>query len=427
MNNILKTDLYQLTMMAAHYYKNTNNKIITCEAFARRMPPERKFFIMSGTEEIKDFLLNISFSMDDIKQLKEINTLKYVFSSTNFEDYLKDFKFTGDFWSMSEGEIVFPGEPLLRITAPISQANMVETFILSVLNYNINISSKAARIIIASNGKNVFEFGTRRTHQDSAISAVRSAYIAGFSATSNIAASFKYNIPLTGTMSHMWVMSHNNEEEAFNNFNDVYKDPVLLIDTYDTINGAKLAAKIKYISGVRLDSGNLKYLANKVRNILDENNCIAKIIVSGDLDEYKISELNCNAIDIFAVGTELVSPKDVSSLGIVYKAVFDHERNVPIVKKSINKQSIPGVKKVYLDKDNLSHIISLDSKPLTSLLDCYIKDGKYVNEKNTSLMIAREYCKAGIANLNSKFLSLDVEEIDIPIRIDESLEKLFNS
>lgn len=434
MNDILKTDLYQITMMAAQFYKKIDNKIITCEAFARKLPIERKFFIMSGTEEIRNFLLNLSFSDDDIKQLKEISVLKHIFSSSNFETYLKDFRFTGDFWAMAEGEIVFPGEPLIRITAPISQANMVETFILSVLNHDIKIASKAARIVLASKGKDVLEFGTRRTHHEAAISCSRAAYLAGFTATSNVYASIKYGIPVAGTMSHMWVMSQESEEVAFQLFKDVYNNPIFLIDTYDTLKGAEVASKIPFVSGVRLDSGDFNTLSRQVRNILDNNGCNkVKIIVSGDLDEYKIHSLSNGVIDVFAVGTEVVSSSDVSSLGIVYKAVYDNERNKPIIKMASGKQSLPGVKQVYLDElsNELLHLIALensiiDSIYLTPLLDCHIKDGNLQEENVVDLNVSRKYCNAGLLNLKPNFSSLNVEQIKVPIKIHESLERLLS-
>ena len=434
MNDILKTDLYQITMMAAQFYKKIDNKVITCEAFARKLPVERKFFVMSGTEEIRNFLLNLSFGDDDIKQLKEIGVLKHIFSSSNFETYLKDFRFTGDFWAMAEGEIVFPGEPLVRITAPISQANMVETFILSVLNHDIKIASKAARIVLASKGKDVLEFGTRRTHHEAAISCSRAAYLAGFTATSNVYASIKYGIPVAGTMSHMWVMSQESEEIAFKLFKDVYSNPVLLIDTYDTLKGAEVASKVPFVSGVRLDSGDFNTLSRQVRNILDSNGCNkVKIIVSGDLDEYKIHSLSDGVIDVFAVGTEVVSSSDVSSLGIVYKAVYDNEKNKPIIKMASGKQSLPGVKQVYLDElsNELLHLVALedsiiDNIYLTPLLDCHIKDGNLQEENVVDLNVSRKYCNAGLLNLKPNLSSLSVEQIKVPIKIHESLERLLS-
>ncbi|MGW8177889.1 MAG: nicotinate phosphoribosyltransferase, partial [bacterium] len=260
---ILKTDLYQLTMLAAQYKKGLHNKVVSCEAFARKMPKTRKFFVMAGTEEIRKYLLDMRFNEDDISYLKSLDALRPVFSTSNFEDYLRDFSFTGDFWALAEGEVAFAGEPLIRVTAPLPQAHMAETFALSVLNHDVKIASKAARILLAARGKPVLEFGTRRTHHEAAHNVARCAYLAGFTATSNVEAGRRYGIPVAGTMAHMWVMIHDSEEQAFKNFQDVYRDPVLLVDTYDTLNGVREAAKIPRLKGIRLDSGDLDTLSRE--------------------------------------------------------------------------------------------------------------------------------------------------------------------
>lgn len=429
---ILKTDLYQLTMLAAQYKKGLHKRVVTCEAFARKMPSTRKFLIMAGTEEIRNFLLNMKFSQDDIDFLKSITQLRHVFSTSNFEQYLQDFSFTGDFYAMAEGEVVFAGEPLITIVAPLPQAQMVETFALSVLNHDMRVASKAARIVLASRGKPVLEFATRRSHHEAALNISRSAYLAGFSATSNVEAGRKYNIPLSGTMAHMWVMVHESEEEAFRNFQDVYRDPTILVDTYDTINGVRAAAKLPHLNAVRLDSGDLGALAKESRQVLDAaGKKDTKIVVSNDLNEYKIDALKDAPIDVFAVGTELATSPDAPSLGIVYKVVYDNDNDRPLVKISPGKTTLPGKKQVYLDLRNegWQHLVALDgaieqSSALIPLMDKHIQSGKVIIE-NANLDAVRKYCNSCLLNLHQSLSGLEENLVSAPVVPHNSLKDLF--
>lgn len=433
--NALKTDLYQLTMMAAYYVKGLYKRQVSCEAFVRKLPPERRFLVMAGTEEIRDFLLNLRFTRDDIRYLKEVRSLRPAFSMSNFDKYLEDFRFAGEFWAMAEGEIAFAGEPLIRVSGNLPDVHMAETFALSVLNHDIKVASKAARIVLAARGRPVLEFGTRRTHHEAAVRAARAAYIAGFSATSNVEASKRYGIPIAGTMSHMWIMVHDDEAKSFENFKEVYRSPILLIDTYDTTEGAKIASTIPMLKGIRLDSGNLGELSKVVRKILDDSGKqSAKIIVSSDLNEYIIDELaRCGApIDTFAVGTELVVSRDVPSLGAVYKVVYDDTNEKPLIKLSAGKKTLPGRKQVFLDQRNggWKHLLAIDgtvepSDNLTPLLDCHIKDGDLIQENAVDLEVSRKYCNAALINLHSNLASLEPEEITVPVYPDKSLEELF--
>jgi len=312
---------------------------------------------------------------------------------------------------------------------------MAETFALSVLNHDIKVASKAARIVLAARGRPVLEFGTRRTHHEAAIRAARAAYLAGFAATSNVEAGRTYGIPVAGTMSHMWVMVSKSESRAFSDFKDVYRSPVLLIDTYDTDMGAVYAAQIPLLQGVRLDSGNLETLSKKVRGILDSNGKqSAKIIVSNDLNEYAIDNLaRCGApIDTFAVGTELVVSRDVPSLGAVYKVVYDDTDDRPLMKLSAGKKTFPGRKQVFLDQRNgeWKHLLAIEGavepeENLTPLLDCNIKDGEIIEESVVDLEVSRKYCNAALINLHSNLASLEPKETQVPVHPDKSLEELF--
>jgi len=431
----LKTDLYQLTMMAAQFYRGLHKQRVTCEAFIRKLPPERRFLVMAGTKRIRKYLSNLTFSKDDIAFLSSIPALKPIFSSSNFDKYLEDFHFDGDLWMMAEGEIAFAGEPLVRVTGTLPEVHMAETFILSILNHDIKVASKAARIVLAARGKPVLEFGTRRTHHEAAVDAARAAYLAGFSATSNVDAGKRYGIPLKGTMSHMWVMVHGSEKKAFESFKSVYRSPVLLIDTYDTCKGAELAARIPSLDGVRLDSGDLEDLSRKVRNILDSNGCkSAKIIVSNDLNEYKIDDLTRSGapIDYFAVGTELVVSRDVPSLGAVYKVVYDDTNDRPLIKMSPGKVTLPGKKQVFLNQRNngWSHLLAIDghvksSEWLSPLLDCHIKNGNICAE-DVELDVSRRYCNAALLSLRPDLASLSPNlNSSVPVYTHESLRELF--
>lgn len=443
----LKTDLYQLTMIAASYFVgNRHNNKATCEAFARTLPACRKFLVMAGTEQIREYLSNLHFSKDDIQFLKEHKELKSLMSSSSFDKYLEDFQFSGDVWAMAEGEIVFAGEPLVRVTGTLPEIHMAETYVLSVLNHSIHVASKAARMVLAASGVPLLEFGTRRTHHEAALDSARAAYLAGFSATSNLRASNKYGIPSAGTMSHMWVMLSENEDVAFTQFAEAYRNPTLLIDTYDTVEGAKKAAKIKGLGAVRLDSGDFESLSREVRRVLDdEGRHATKIVVSGDMNEYKIAELmradarkgylNRAPIDMFGVGTELVVPKDVHSLGIVYKAVYNDTKNEPVIKLASGKTTMPGAKQVFLvqkDDGHWEHLVALEHsddeelKGMVPLLDCIINNGKICEDNVVDLEVSRKYCNAALIDMPAHLGILDSDLlVPVPVRPHESITQLF--
>jgi nicotinate phosphoribosyltransferase len=396
---------------------------------------------MAGTERIREYLSNLHFTKDDIKFLREQKNLKSLMSSSNFGRYLEDFKFSGDLWAMAEGEIVFAGEPLVRVTGTLPEVHMAETYILSVLNHSVHIASKAARMVLASCGIPLLEFGTRRTHHEASLDSARAAYLAGFSATSNLRAAQRYDIPSAGTMSHMWVMLHDSEEEAFAQFAEAFHNPTLLIDTYDTIEGAKKALKIKGLGAVRLDSGDFENLSKEVRKILDDAGVAAQIIVSGDMNEHKINSLiRAGApIDMFGVGTELVAPKDINSLGAVYKAVYNDTANEPVIKLAFGKTTMPGTKQVYLvqEKQGLatgwwSHLVALEGQEhidgianMTPLLDCLIKDGQVCEDNIVDLEVSRKYCNAGLLNLPPHLATLSELPTPSPVRPHDSVTQLF--
>jgi len=394
---------------------------------------------MAGTEEIRETLASFRFSQEDVEFLRSIPALREAMTRP-FEKWLLDFRFTGDMWAMAEGEIVFPGEPLVRVTAPLPQAQLAETIILSILNHDMKVASKAARIVLAARGKTVVEFGTRRTHHEAALRAARAAYLTGFAATSNVEAGRRFGIPVAGTVAHMWTMVHRSEEESFQKWSKLWKEPTLLIDTYDTINGAALAAKIPNAGMVRVDSGDLASYARFVRHILDEGGSKARIMLSGDLDEYAIRDLVDADVPVeaFGVGTKLVAPDDAPSLGIVYKAVYDETDKRPLIKTSGGKATMPGRKQVFLDQREgaWTHLVALDgeieaSELLTPLLDCHIVGGVIAeNAQEVTLEMSRRYCNAALTSLSALPVGYDLSSIiepsvGVPVRAHDSLTKMF--
>jgi nicotinate phosphoribosyltransferase len=340
----LCTDLYQLTMAAAYYVspKQTSNSKGIFEMFVRKLPRNRSYMVAAGLEQALHFLLNLKFSDRQISYIKSLDAFKTV--NQDFFEYLKEFKFTGDVWAIQEGTIVFPNEPILRIEAPIIEAQIVETYILSTINFQSLIATKASRIVNAAQNKAVIEFGSRRAHGPQAgLLAARASYIGGCIGTSNMLAGFKLGIPVFGTMAHSFIMAFEKEEEAFVYFNKLFPSAFLLVDTYDSINAVKKIIKAGiHTNGIRLDSGDLYSLSKETRKLLDEAGYFdTKIMASGDLNEYLIQDLLIRGapIDFFAVGTELVTSRDDPAMNGVYKLVAIRIPSIPLPSSSSTSQS----------------------------------------------------------------------------------------
>lgn len=349
MTRALHTDLYQLTMAAGYFARGMQGRTATCELFVRRLPTARRYLVVMGIERLVRYLAELRFTEDDIAFLRDVPALRDAMTPA-FEAYLREFRFTGDVDAMPEGTVAFENEPFVRVRAPLIEAQAIETFALSAVNHATMIASKAARIVHAAGSANVVEFGTRRTHYESAIDAARAAYAVGFSGTSNVEAARAFGIPVLGTAAHMWTMAHESEAAAFESYVSVFPSAsILLIDTYDTERGARRAAAIakEKLKGVRIDSGDLDALSRKVRVILDEAGCTStKIVVSGDLNEHSIAALRAAGapIDTYGVGTELVASVDAPALGGVYKLVELEENGHvhPVAKFSSGKMTYPG-------------------------------------------------------------------------------------
>jgi len=374
----LHTDLYQLTMAAAYFALGKKDVRATFEYFVRDMPKNRSFLVFCGLEQALEYLEGLRFTDEQIDYLRSLQVFEDV--QSEFFDYLSDFRFTGDVWAMPEGTVFFPPEPALCVEAPLIEAQIVETALLSILNVQTLVASKAARVVIAARERPVAEFGTRRAHgPETAVMTARASYVAGCPSTSNVEAGRRFGIPVVGTMAHSFVMSFDSEVEAFEGYIMVFpKSSVFLLDTYDTIAAAELATRFGgLVKGVRLDSGDIAALAKEVRRILDEAGMRdTKIMASGDLNEYKIDELiSAGApIDSFGVGTEMVTSRDEPSLGGIYKLVEIVEDGERISKRKLStgKATLPCRKQVYRAyKDGVAehdylcpHDESYDGEPL---------------------------------------------------------------
>jgi nicotinate phosphoribosyltransferase len=358
----LRTDLYQLTMAAGYVRQGLHRKRVSFELFVRSLPASRRYLVFAGLHRIVDYLQRLSFSDPDIEFLRDLPALRPAWSPA-FERVLRSFRFQGDLIAMPEGTPFLAGEPVLRVTGGLLEAQLVETYLLSVVNSESLVASKASRIRAAAQNTRILEFGTRRTSPDEAVYSARAAYIGGFDATSNLEAGRRFGIPVAGTASHAWVMAHRTERDAFRSFFDAYGDhAILLVDTYDTMSGVRAALDIagRRLAGVRLDSGDLLSLSRQTRAALDAAGAEDAIIVaSGDLNETAIeSLLQAGApIDAWGVGTELVRSADAPHLSGVYKMVFDHDDERPVLKLSSDKQSFPGVHQVVRVDGVADHLV----------------------------------------------------------------------
>lgn len=353
MPTALATDLYQLTMMAG-YYASGQTEPRTFELFVRGLPEHRNYLVAAGLEQALEYLGALRFTADEIEWLRRLPALADV-PRTFFDDYLPAFRFTGEVWALEEGEVFFAHEPMLRVTAPAAEAQLVETALLGILTFQTSVASKASRVVSAAGGRTVIEFGSRRAHgADAAMHAARAAFIAGCAATSNVEAGRRYGIPVSGTMAHSWVMGFADEIDAFRQYMAIFGGhSTLLIDTYDTVTAARrVVSSGLRPSAVRLDSGDLLALAREVRRIFDEAGLGAtRILVSGDLDEERIASLIAAGapIDGFGVGTAISAVSDAPALGGVYKLVETMEGASarPTMKLSAGKRTFPGRKQVW--------------------------------------------------------------------------------
>ncbi|UTR15277.1 nicotinate phosphoribosyltransferase [Salipaludibacillus sp. LMS25] len=354
----LHTDLYQINMAEAYWEDNIHTKKAVFDLYFRKLPFGNGYAIFAGLERIIDYLLAFHFSESDLDYLLEIGY------GEDYVAFLRTIRFTGTVRAMKEGEVVFGNEPILRIEAPLGEAQLVETALLNIVNYQTLIATKASRIKQVAGNKPVLEFGTRRAHEfDAALWGTRAAYIGGFSGTSNVRAGKRFDLPVSGTHAHSFVQAYRDEYTAFHKYAKRHKNCVFLVDTYDTLkSGVPTAIKVAQelgnninFVGIRLDSGDLAYLSKEARKLLDQAGCVdTKIYASNDLDEYTIMSLQAQGakIDAWGVGTKAITAFDQPALGAVYKLVSIEDDNGQMtdtikISSSPEKVTTPGIKKVY--------------------------------------------------------------------------------
>ena len=440
-NLSLLTDLYQLTMLQGYFEEKQANETVIFDMFFRNNPHSGGYSVCAGLQQVIEYIEGLHFADEDISYLKTLNLF-----SDKFLSYLKDFKFTGDIYAIPEGSVIFPKEPIMKIVAPIMEAQLIETALLNIINHQSLIATKASRVVFAANGDTVLEFGLRRAQgPDAGIYGARAAMIAGCFATSNVLAGQMFDVPIRGTHAHSWVMSFSDELTAFRKYANLYPNAcILLVDTYDTLkSGVPNAIKVfnemreKGIElknyGIRLDSGDLSYLSKKARQLLDNAGFKDAIIsASNDLDENLISSLKLQGAKIssWGVGTNMITSKDCPAFGGVYKlsAVYESDKKAFKAKiklsENAEKNTNPGNKKIYriYDKDTkkiIADLICLEEETLDTSeelllfdpLDTWKKtllpaDTYYTKEllvpvfkngncvyQSPSVMEIREYCK----------------------------------
>ena len=350
----LFTDFYELTMAQGYLLSGKGDTRVTFDYFYRKNPYGGGYALFVGLEDILELILNFRFEKEDLNYLNKAGFDK------QFLEYLTDFRFRGDIWSCKEGEVVFPNEPIVRVEGNIIEAQLIETILLNFLNFETLIATKAARIRQMAGDKIITDFGLRRAQGLGGIHASRAAVIGGFDSTSNVYSTFSFGLHPSGTQAHSWVQSYENELEAFRSFASIYPDNcVLLVDTYDTMNvwipnairvGKEMEAEGYRLKGIRLDSGDLAYLSKKARQMLDDTGLnYVKIFASNQLDEYLIKSLKTQGacIDVYGVGTKLITGKDDAALDGVYKLSESDGKPQMKITDSHEKMTLPGRKKLF--------------------------------------------------------------------------------
>lgn len=474
-NLTLLTDFYELTMMQGYFASNKNDNVIF-DFFYRENPCGAGYAIFAGLEQVIDYIENLNFTDEDIEYLRSLKIF-----GEEFLTYLKNFKFTGDIYAVPEGTVVFPMEPIIKVIAPIMEAQFVETAILNIVNHQCLIATKASRVVYAAEGEPVMEFGLRRAQgPDAGTLGARAAIIGGCVGTSNVLSAKLYNVPALGTHAHSWIMSFDDELTAFRTYANLYKDnTTLLVDTYDTLrsglpnaiqifNEMRNAGTMPKKYGIRLDSGDLAYLSKKARKMLDSAGFHdANITASSDLDEYLIDSLKRqNAkINSWGVGTNLITSRDCPAFGGVYKlsAIEKDGHFIPKIKVSDNpiKVTNPGNKKIYriyekdsgkikadlialVDEEYTSEAPLLLFDPIATWKKTYLEANSYTMRElhipvfkngkaiytTPSVMEIREYCQKELDTLwdeSRRLVNPHIVYVDLSLPLFESKTKLLDN
>lgn len=434
-NHALFTDLYELTM-AACYFDHDMSEEATFSLFVRNYPPARRYFVSAGLHDVLEYMVNLRFEPEDLDYLEKMGLFKLAFLS-----YLEKLRFSGDVYALPEGRLFFTDEPVLEVTAPIIEAQIVETFIINAINLQVMIATKASRCVHAAGDRKLVDFSLRRTQgTDAGLKVARASFIGGFVGTSNMLAGKMYGLPLFGTMAHSFVTSFEHEIDAFRAFARTFpENTVLLVDTYDTIAGTKKAVEVgremvkegKQLKGVRLDSGDIPRLSKEVRRILQESgHQDATIFASGAFDEYKIKEVfeKGAEIDSFGVGTKMGVSADAPYLDMAYKLVSYGGK--PVLKLSPEKLTLPSPKQVFrflteqrkINKD----IIGLRDDRLQSsepLLQKVMDNGR-ITVPSPSLQEIQEVFHDEFSRLDDKYKTIEGEAEYFPVELSPRLERL---
>ena len=442
-NLTLLTDLYQLTMLNGYFEKNIHKDIVIFDMFFRKNACNGGYTIICGIEQLVEYINNLHFSDDDLEYLKSLGLF-----SDKFLDFLKDFKFTGDIYAVEEGTIMFPKEPIITVKAPLYQAQLIETALLTIVNFQSLISTKASRVCYAAKGDPVFEFGLRRAQgPDAGTYGARAAVVGGCAGTANVLAGKMFDIPVVGTQAHSWVQKFDNELDSFRAYADVYPDNcLLLVDTYDVLKSGvpnaikvfdELKAKGHKPKGIRIDSGDLQYLSNESKKLFEEAGYYDLIYTaSNDLDEYTIASLKSSgaAINSWGVGTKLITSAESPSLGGVYKltASYENDKLIPKIKVSEDAEKInnPGFKKVVriYNENNMAEgdLIMLHDEEIDTTKPLTIFDPTYTWKKTTfQNYTIKELQKPLFKNGECKYVPKSV--IEIKKHVNEQLNTLWDS
>jgi nicotinate phosphoribosyltransferase len=428
------TDLYQLTMMAGYHAAGLDTARATFELFFRRLPPGRAYLVFAGLEQAVGDLLRLAFSDEQVEALRAWPAFRQV--GPSFFDRLRALRFRGDVWSVPEGTVIFPNEPLVRVEAPLPQAQWIETFLIASLCYPTLVASKAARIVEAARGRPVYDFGARRGHGPHAgMLAARAAYLAGCAGTSLVEAARRLGIPCVGTMAHSWIQAFPNEPGAFAAFASAFPGATtLLVDTYETLGGVRHAAEIEPpVQAIRIDSGDLASSSRAARAILDERGRReTSIVTSGDLDEYRIAELVADGapIDAFGVGTEMITSRDAPALSMVYKLVALDGRGT--IKRSPGKRTYPLAKQAYRLTDGQGrfvgdHVTRADeTSEGQPLLAPVISSGR-LTAPLPDLDAIRDHCRRQLSALPDRLRGVSAEAgypITYSTKLDDEARRL---
>lgn len=418
----LLTDHYELTMLTAALRDGTAHRSCVFEMFVRNLPPGRRYGVVAGTGRLIEAIADFRFTSEDIDYLREHGVV-----DADTARWLADFRFTGDIHGYAEGELYYPGSPVLTVSGTFAECVVLETLILSIFNHDSAIAAAAARMVTAARGRRLIEMGSRRAHEEAAVACARAAYLSGFTATSNLAAGRRYGIPTAGTAAHAYTLLHDEESQAFaSQVAALGEDTTLLVDTYDIAEGIRRAVAVAgpALGAVRIDSGDVSVLARQAREQLDALGAVdTKILVSGDLDEYAIASLAAEPVDAYGAGTSVVTGSGAPTAGLIYKLVEVDGR--PVMKRSEHKATTGGrktaVRRHKPTGTATGEVVVSRGTPDPAPHDRplqrpYLLDGEPVGDL-PNLTESREHLRAGLVAVPWEGLKLSAGDPAIPVTV----------